>query len=216
MKYTITNKIMALIIIVALIVISAILYNTVFKVEKVKTLKDAEIGNIVEFGSYEQDNNPKEKEAIRWIVIDKQDNKLYLLSEKIIDVKQYEENESGCIQWSDSSLRKWLNNDFLDESFSEEEVEKIISDNQDEVSILSYDDVEKYLIESNYLLAQPSIFADENGLFYNAETKASNWWIKKNNYAASVESDGMILGLNNNGYEIAPEGVRPCMWVEVN
>ncbi len=213
-----TIKKIVIVIITGLLCLDVFLLMKVdyLKKDKIEILNNADIGDIVEFGLYEQDSELSSKESIRWIVLDKQENQLFLLSEKIIDVKQYEENEHGQVKWIDSSLNTWLNNNFFNEAFSKEEKEQISNLQGEKISILTYDDVEKYLNQSNYLLAEPSEWAIENELYYNSKTKASSWWIKQGNIAASVESDGMILTLINNGAGIAPEGVRPCMWININ
>ena len=86
---------------------------------------DLKIGDVVEFGSYEQDADIKNgKEAIRWIVLDKRNERLLLLSEKILDYNVYH-NEGEDITWEACSLRKWLNDDFYNEAFTEDEQEMI-------------------------------------------------------------------------------------------
>ena len=84
-----------------------------------------EAGSIVTFGRYEQDGNPDNgAEKIEWIVLDTQDGKCLLLSRYCLDVQPYQSKDRK-ITWKDSSLRKWLNGDFLNTAFQGLEQELI-------------------------------------------------------------------------------------------
>ena len=77
----------------------------------------------IKFGSYYQ-KNISIKEPIEWIVLDKQDGKALLLSKYILDCKCYN-NDNIETAWEKSSLRYWLNNEFYNIAFSNEEQNKI-------------------------------------------------------------------------------------------
>lgn len=156
-------------------------------------ISQAKTGDPVEFGTYEQ-NNPGVKDPIQWIVIDADDEKLLLLSEKCLDCKKYDDNtnKGGSITWEQSSIRSWLNDEFYTDAFSAEEKDRIIlsevdnSDNTsavdgqitlDRVFFLSIGESEKYLLRSNklniyirayatnYAVAQGSILGGDNEHF---------------------------------------------------
>lgn len=81
----------------------------------------------VKFGLYPQsDTNGIEKEPIEWIVLDRQGNKALLLSKYILDCKCYE-NEYKETTWETCSLRKWLNEIFLNYAFNINEQINIVS-----------------------------------------------------------------------------------------
>lgn len=83
------------------------------------------VGDIVVFGKYEQDNNPDNgTEPIEWIVLDTKDNQVWLLSRYGLDAKPFGTGVFAS-DWEDSSLREWLNNDFYNQAFSDEEKESI-------------------------------------------------------------------------------------------
>ena len=85
------------------------------------------VGDTIEFGLYEQDNNVLNgKEPIKWIVLEKEDDHALLISVHCIEYKPYN-NGNGEVTWEKSSLRKWLNNDFMDAAFSSTEKGKIIT-----------------------------------------------------------------------------------------
>ena len=89
-------------------------------------LANAEVGDHVSFGKYEQDsdglNGPEE---IEWIVIDKNDGKALLLSRYALDARAYND-EFIPITWENCTLRSWLNDDFCKCAFSTKEQELIL------------------------------------------------------------------------------------------
>lgn len=132
-----------------------------------KELATAEVGDFVTFGSYEQDNNTGNgAEDIQWHVLDKQGDKVLLLSEKVLDGKQFHKEsyymDGGGMRpvtWENCSLREWLNNDFFKAAFTGEEQQRILLSalsspeeygdvsegvTEDKVFLLSYDDIPRY------------------------------------------------------------------------
>ena len=83
-------------------------------------------GEAVYFGSYEQDNDPENgKESIEWIVLGTTGNgNVILYSKYILEAKPYNESGSG-VKWEDTSLNAWLNSEFKDLAFTEQEKEGI-------------------------------------------------------------------------------------------
>ena len=73
----------------------------------------------IKLGSYIQDNLDV-KEPIEWIVLEKDDNKALLLCKKVIESHSYND-ELVDVTWKDSAVRYWLNTDFYDEAFTDEE-----------------------------------------------------------------------------------------------
>ncbi len=79
------------------------------------------IGGIVTFGRYEQDGNEENgPEPIEWIVLAVKDGKSLLISRYALDIVPYHTKDIN-ITWEKCSLRSWLNNDFLQTAFTEEE-----------------------------------------------------------------------------------------------
>lgn len=79
------------------------------------------IGDIIKLGSYEQDaqieNGP---EPIQWIVIKVDNDKSLLLSKYTLDNHPYND-ERAEVTWETCSLRKWLNDEFLNTAFDGDE-----------------------------------------------------------------------------------------------
>ena len=89
------------------------------------------IGNIVTFGTYEQDNNLKNgTEAIEWIVLDydENENKALLISKYGLDSQpySYKGDEITEITWESCFLRNWLNEDFKKTAFTVDEQSAIL------------------------------------------------------------------------------------------
>lgn len=115
----------------------------------------------ITFGSYPQnDITGLKKEPIEWIVLDRVDDKLLLLSKYILDCKCYN-NESEPITWRSCELRSWLNHEFYYQAFNSNEQNKIIKeyiknndnidfdtdggyDTKDKVFCLSIEETRKY------------------------------------------------------------------------
>ncbi len=115
-------------------------------------------GDHFRFGSYEQDNDlTNGMEPIEWIVLSNEDNELFVLSKYVLDIKKYNE-ESGDITWADCTLRKWLNEEFLNTAFNKDEKARILTkdlknydnpeygieggkDTKDKVFLLSFNDM---------------------------------------------------------------------------
>lgn len=138
-------------------------------------------GDVIELGKYEQDGNLSNgTEPIEWYVIGKEDDKYLLLSKYILDARAFHSKKED-ITWEKCSLRQWLNNDFLQISFTPSESKKIVSVNNinkdnsdyetkggnttnDKVFLLSIDDAKKYLT-SDIAFATSTRYAFENGAF---------------------------------------------------
>ena len=134
------------------------------------SLNDAEIGDTVFFGTYNQGTTVRGDdgtnhyliEPIAWTVLDIQDGKKLLISKSgIVGYTYGDFYSSAPVTWENSNLRKCLNSYFYDEAFSEEDKNKIIettitnpdndvygtdggNDTTDKVFVLSVPEVEKY------------------------------------------------------------------------
>lgn len=60
-------------------------------------------------------------EPIEWYVISKDGNTAYLYSVYCLDCKPYNNSSSYSVNWSNCSLRDWLNDDFYNKAFNDEE-----------------------------------------------------------------------------------------------
>ena len=84
------------------------------------TLKDAEIGDIVQMGTYEQDGDAETEDPICWDVLDKDGDAVLLISYDVIAYQRFSDSRK-CVIWEDSQIRSWLNQAFYEEAFDETE-----------------------------------------------------------------------------------------------
>ncbi len=89
---------------------------------------------VVEFGSYKQeatkfeDGYPTEFKTspIEWIVLKDDSDKMLLLSKEILEFRELTWAHNGHTRWDESSIRRWLNGEFMDTAFTDAEKERII------------------------------------------------------------------------------------------
>ncbi len=184
--------------------------------------KTTEVGDVLEFGSYEQDNDTSNgQEPIEWIVFQKEEDKVLLLSKKCLDCRPYNK-ELKKVTWKGCTLRKWLNRKFLNTAFSENEKEYIIPSEvvygsskrdatvKDQIFLLNKRQVGLYKNENQ---AKATAYAVAKGAYVSETTGYSIWWVCSpsgyyTNSYGSMSSSSRPL----NDETI---GVRPAMWVSL-
>ena len=204
-------------------------------------LKNSKVGDIVYFGTYEQDNDTTNgKEDIEWLVLAKEKNRVLVISDKALDCQPYNSSYTEEVTWEKCSLRKWLNNDFINAAFTAEERAKIptvmVSTDKnpeydtdpgnatkDRVFLLSIVEVEKYFPSNEARKCVPTEYAISNGAYtsdsYTKGGKATCWWWLRSPgdyqfFAANVYSDGSVDEDGNGvNYDLA---VRPAMWITID
>ena len=197
-------------------------------------------GDTVYFGKYEQDYDASNgKEDIEWLVLDKKNDKVLLISKHVLVDKAFDESGSNAT-WENCSLRKWLNADFINDAFSTDEQSKIQSTHvaadknpktdvdsgnptTDKVFLLSIAEVEKYL---------PSAEAKKAERLFDAVAGRNvfvPWWLRTTGASEGqfiLVSDGPqkcatlinIAGsITYGGNSVnSPKGVRPAMWISIS
>lgn len=159
------------------------------------------VGDIIQLGSYEQDNDSANgEEPLDWLVLDVNGASATLISKYCIDVQQYHSVDES-VNWGQSSLRNWLNSDFLNRAFKAEDqavliqtgVENFNTDaaknsmmysymidpivSYDMVWILDNNEVEYYLPELESKLAYVTEYARTHGAASNNEGYG-NWLLR--------------------------------------
>ncbi len=203
------------------------------------------IGDYITFGAYEQDNNiSNSKEEIEWLVLDKQEGKVLVISKYSLDCQRYNTSEPD-VTWETCSLRKWLNGTFINNAFSAEEQAMIptvtvsadkyseyYSTNtgnatQDKVFLLSITEANQYFASDEERKCAPTDYAIAQGTWTNDSYKVGGratcwWWLRtpgrdetKYQRIASVDSYG---GVYWPGYACDSDdaAVRPALWIDLN
>lgn len=192
---------------------------------------NANVGDVIVFGSYEQDNDTSNgPEEIEWIVIEKNNNKALILSKYALDCMQFH-TEASYVKWEDCSLHKWLNERFLLTSFNYEEESRIISptypaDNtNDMIFILSSSEVNKYLNSDEMKRCLPTDYAIAHGARtndnsdYKDERATCIWWLRSpgsNLWSAGYVTGNVVVSMNGGAdYDCDHICVRPAMWINL-
>lgn len=200
-------------------------------------LKNVNPGDIIEFGKYRAAGDKDgQKEAIAWLVLAKDGDKILVMSVYGLDTQPYH-TETQKITWDDSYIRKWLNGYFYEEAFSSSEKAEILEttvkpekvwdcspgeETSDSVFLLSKGDVSSYIEDNVYLddireimHCKPTSSAKTQDIYVN-DDGACWWWLRNtsrnNTIAYRVSSDGLV---DVNGYELKTKRglVRPAMWL---
>ena len=218
-----------------------LLKTVIIPKQRINKIKTANVGDIIVFGAYEQDNNTSNgKEDIEWLVLAKEDNKILVISDKALDCKPYNQSRD-YVTWETCSLRNWLNNDFINAAFTAEERAMIPTvtvsadmnpeyntnpgnATKDKVFLLSIVEAEKYFTSDEARKCVPTEYAISNGAStsdsYTKGGKATClWWLRSPGaiqyYAAKVDFDGDVdeFGIDVD-YDIG--GVRPALWITID
>ena len=208
---------------------------------KAEMIKKASVGNTILFGDYEQDGNFENgKEMIEWIVLDKQEGSILVISKYGLDAQVFNPNEEE-VYWENSSLRSWLNGRFPDNSFSRENPSDVL-----QTTLLSYkypvteetEDVEDLILEEYetrdriFLLSSAELleyypdestrrcdateYAIENGVAASADNSCS-WWLRSpGNSRTTVEYVWDQYGSIANSDQQLVLAVRPAMWLKTD
>jgi len=94
--------------------------SLISKIKEEHPFACVEIGDVITFGSYEQDNNTQNgKEPIEWFVIDVSSKTVTLYSKYCLDAQPFNTNTKSS--WENTTLYKWLNSSFRLTAFSSKE-----------------------------------------------------------------------------------------------
>jgi|GEM_PF-3420123 len=200
---------------------------------KIEIAKTKGVGDEVILGTWEQDGNEENgRENIEWLVLEKRDNRMLLISDKCLAHKEYNSADSD-VTWETCSLRKWMNSEFINSIFNAKEKE-IIQETYlpadknprfdtdpgnattDRLFLLSVPEVEKYF---------PSDDAkDCRAIGSVSSYNYVGWWLRTPGYD---QSSAMYVGAVFNKIDYIgvaaydniiglPICVRPAMWISID
>lgn len=198
----------------------------------------------VKIGTYEQDNNTSNgKEAIEWVVLEKKKDRILVMSKQSIDIKTF--NDAGFAVWENSSIRKWLNEDFINSAFNDNEKSQIIKSKtkpdkdtdwhekekttKDKIFLLSLSELRKYLLDGDFKCpATEYVKTKDADLYKNGNSTIRlggniDWWIRTQGSSAPlIKKAKLAMNGNSNTFNTyntsidANLGVRPAMWIKTN
>ena len=150
--------------------------------------KNAKVGDYVKFGNYPQTSNGG-VQPIEWQVLSKENNRMLVISRYGLDCKIF---DSDSNKWANSEIRKWLNGDFYNKAFTEQEKKSInlynLSDvgTTDNVFLLSKEEAEKYFSNNESRKCKATEYAVKNAAWvadssYGDNAGYSFWWLRSPN-----------------------------------
>ncbi|MCD8119920.1 MAG: DUF6273 domain-containing protein [Lachnospiraceae bacterium] len=161
-----------------------------------------QVGDTVTFGCYSSVSQ-------KWIVAKIEDDKFMLVSENCLKksngtvyVKMAFDTSGGT--WDVSSLREWLNGEYLTEGFTENEIAQILTttvvtsgcaDTEDKVFLLSKSEAEEIF---------PTAKERITGVATGGNIKG--WWLRDDHF---VNNSGSI-----NNHPNGELSVRPAIWIQ--
>ncbi len=182
---------------------------------------------------------------ITWLVLENNGKDLLLLSEYGLDAKafndmtySYQKTGSfgkGTNEWHNSTLREWLNDEFYNAAFNQEEKGMILEDNHDtykmsstgtveetapvsdRIFLLSAREVKKYFPTQRDLICKATGFAKEQGAEIEGGPMQCHWWCRSPavelmpglpQWVGCIMADGNAKGWGNTSSGVC---VRPVI-----
>lgn len=205
---------------------------------------DCEKGDTVIFGSYIHGKNKSSgKEGIEWLVLERVDSEMLLISKYELDCVPYAEKKENegkrqkNFTWETCGIRKWLNKTFLKEAFSSNEQALIQTttvlaennpkygtkagkDTNDKIFLLSIGEAEEYFADDEEACV-PTEYALTRYIehYGDADMGPDGNWLRSPGYDQSdaafiYDEDGSI---EYRGYSVSSVlGVRPVLWINLD
>ncbi len=174
---------------------------------------------------------------IEWLPISIKKDRVQLITKNCIDyVEAFEGGKNNAHLWKGSELRGWLNGEFLDSVFSEEERKSLLKDElSDSVFLPTFDKIRNINYSSNTRLVDVTAYADEkwqtevNKILAEASPEFDRGRVEsfhrqyKTHYCGLVKDEkgnDVIAAFSEErperekSLEIKSLGLRPVIWVK--
>ena len=194
--------------------------------------------DVIKFGRFE------------WLVLEKQSDRMLVLSKELVDYLPFNELDDTSegddsngdaaqrINWSNSSLRYYLNGQFYN-SFSDSEKNRIflsslgtqlevsyswrdplIVDTNDYVFLLSYDEFIEYFHHLSDVYYAPYYSGRVDITGWGTNTFRLDWWLRSRSslgIGRDAEAADIIGMFQSSGKRVSDSaGVRPAMWISLS
>ena len=174
--------------------------------------KGANVGDMVKFGRYPQ-TATGDVQDIEWRVLAVEGDKVLAISRYGLDVKPFDDDSN---KWWNSEIRGWLNGEFYDGSFNDDEKGIISSSNPGKVFLLSKDEAVEYFSSDEDRKCAPTKYAEKNGAL--EQYGCCYWWLRSpapDSYFGSLVSyDGDVDCFGNVDNDSG--SVRPALWINLS
>lgn len=182
-------------------------------------------------------------EKIKWRVLQNDGSTLFVIADKGLDCKNYNE-EKGSVIWEGSTLREWLNSSFYHTAFRGEEQEMVVGQSvanggnpeygtegggntEDKVYLLSMEEMTDPSygfcgdgrMDSVSRRMEPSDYARARGAFLSSgEYPGCWWWLRSSGYdttyTVSVSDSGYVFGYGMNA-STSSNAVVPTVHIDL-
>lgn len=163
-------------------------------------------GRQITFGRYPQTANGNDNTPIEWLILDRDEQKILIVSKYGLDAQPYKKDYTS-LTWETCTLRTWLNGTFYNKAFSSAEQAAILTTNvdnsknqcysgwntsggnntQDKVFLLSYAEANKYFgvthdtTSNTKSRVAPTAYAIAQGAYTYSSNKTADgtdagWW----------------------------------------
>lgn len=184
-------------------------------------------------------------ETLKWRMLNKENGKVLLVSNSIIDARMYSENADN-VKYCESTIRMWLNNDFYNTAFSELQKDLILSeyvdnsaastgigsnnyacdDTFDDIFLLSYSEVvnENYGFSTSYVdndEARQILTSDYSramGVYMSVNSAyygMGTWWLRSPYGAKKTRIVNYDGKVNSDKFVTLYQGVVPALCIQL-
>ena len=207
--------------------------------------KNAGAGDVIVFGSYEQDGDTSNgKEPLEWLVLERNGDSLLIITLYAVESGVFN-TERDYKTWETSTVRAWLNGEFFNTAFTADEKTSVKTttvtaepnpeypnlpaggDTEDKVFLLSIQEAERYFKDGAARMCSPTEALVNGGGFtvskrpwYAKHSYACLWWLRSPGMdklkIAYVDKGGSI---SVNGSQIDYDNktcIRPAVWIVTN
>lgn len=208
-------------------------------------IESIQVGDTITFGNFYKQND-LEFEPLEWIILDKNNNELLLITRYAISDTYFDSNPKINVNpnlkeyfsdWKKSTLRAWANDSFYNSAFAPDEKSKILlsklilssnhthdsginDETDDRIFILSNAEYNAYLKNKSYAKCRPTPYTLEKSNCADSYGYCRYWLRtpgKELQSACFIDYDGSI---NHDGTDIHNQddhiGVRLAMWIDIS
>ena len=193
-------------------------------------------GDIIELGTYEQDNvTGNGPEPIEGQVLDVDGDEAFLVSVHSLDAMKFNNvmkaSAKKTLSWADSDIRTWLNGEFIDKAFSEEEKNCLITvENEegamDQVFLPSKEEIVKFFPSGDEQFCMPTEYAfvkqgsrDEIlSAFPTLDINNLAWYYVLRSFSSSGRRVALApeKGMMTEDFDTAIRFVRPAIKISIS